>query len=85
MFGLPPHGLKVTEFKLSKKYLIQAGIPKPLFLTKLAEYGVDTFQLTEDDLQQDIDSFRRTCELKSAAFSTRFSPFWIVFNHCDFG
>ncbi len=24
-----------------------------------AEYGVDTFQLTEDDLQQDIDSARR--------------------------
>ena len=36
-----------------------AGIPKPLFLTKLAEYGVDTFQLTEDDLQQDLDSARR--------------------------
>ena len=35
-----------------------AGIPKPLFLTMLAEYGVDTFQLTEDDLQQDLDSAR---------------------------
>lgn len=31
-----------------------AGIPKPLFLTKLAEYGVDTFQLTEDELKQDL-------------------------------
>ena len=35
-----------------------ASIPKPLFLTMLAEYGVDTFQLTEDDLQQDLDSAR---------------------------
>ena len=36
-----------------------AGIPKPLFLIKLAEYGVDTFQLTEYDLQQNLDSARR--------------------------
>ena len=25
-----------------------AGVPKPLFLTKLADYGVDTFDLTKD-------------------------------------
>jgi predicted HTH domain antitoxin len=31
-----------------------AGIPKPLFLTKLADYGVDTFQLSEDELKQDL-------------------------------
>lgn len=31
-----------------------AQIPKPLFLTKLAEYGVDTFRLTEDELRQDV-------------------------------
>ena len=36
-----------------------AGIPKPLFLTKLADYGVDAFQLTEEDLQQDLASARR--------------------------
>ena len=36
-----------------------AGIPKPLFLTKLADYGVDTFHLTEEDLQQDLASARR--------------------------
>ncbi|MYA21861.1 MAG: UPF0175 family protein [Gemmatimonadetes bacterium] len=35
------------------------GIPKPLFLTKLADYGVDTFHLTEEDLQQDLASARR--------------------------
>ena len=36
-----------------------ADIPKPLFLTKLADYGVDTFHLTEEDLQQDLASARR--------------------------
>ena len=33
-----------------------AGIPKPLFLTKLADYGVDTFQLTEEELRRDLAS-----------------------------
>ncbi|GGA46115.1 MULTISPECIES: UPF0175 family protein [unclassified Okeania] len=33
-----------------------AGIPKVLFLTKLADYGVDTFQLTEAELAEE---FRR--------------------------
>ncbi len=27
-----------------------AGIPRTLFLTRLADYGVDTFRLTEEDL-----------------------------------
>jgi predicted HTH domain antitoxin len=36
-----------------------AGIPKPLFLTKLADYGVDTFRLTEEELRQDLSSARR--------------------------
>ncbi|MFO7973407.1 MAG: UPF0175 family protein [Candidatus Hydrogenedentota bacterium] len=31
-----------------------AEIPKPLFLTKLAEYGVDSFRLTEEELHQDV-------------------------------
>jgi len=30
-----------------------AGIPKTLFLTKLADYEVDTFKLTEQELQQE--------------------------------
>ena len=30
-----------------------AGIPRTLFLTKLADYGVDTFKLTEEDLRQE--------------------------------
>lgn len=29
-----------------------AGIPRPLFLSKLADYGVDTFRLTEDELER---------------------------------
>ena len=29
-----------------------AGIPKTLFLSKLADYGVDTFRLTEDELER---------------------------------
>ena len=36
-----------------------AGIPKPLFLSRLADYGVDTFQLSEEDLRQDLTSARR--------------------------
>ena len=36
-----------------------SGIPKPLFLMKLADYGVDAFHLTEEDLQQDLASARR--------------------------
>lgn len=31
-----------------------AGIPKVLFLTKLADYGVDTFQLTETELDEEL-------------------------------
>lgn len=36
-----------------------AGIPKSLFLTKLADYGVNTFSQTEAELQQDLASARR--------------------------
>lgn len=28
-----------------------AGMPRTVFLSKLADYGVDTFKLTEDDLK----------------------------------
>jgi predicted HTH domain antitoxin len=31
-----------------------AGIPKPLFLSKLADYGVDTFDLTEEELHGEV-------------------------------
>jgi predicted HTH domain antitoxin len=30
-----------------------AGVPRTVFLTKLAEYGVDTFRLTGDELKQE--------------------------------
>ena len=32
---------------------LMAGIPRTLFLTKLADYGVDTFQLTEEELRRE--------------------------------
>ncbi len=28
-----------------------AGVPRTVFLTRLADYGVDTFRLTEEDLR----------------------------------
>ena len=36
-----------------------ADVPKPLFLTKLADYGVDTFDMSEEDLRRDLASARR--------------------------
>ena len=30
-----------------------AGVPRVLFLSKLADYGVDTFRLTEDELSRE--------------------------------
>lgn len=30
-----------------------AGMPRTVFLTKLADYGVDTFRLTEEELQRE--------------------------------
>lgn len=33
-----------------------AGIPKPLFLNRLADYGVVTFYQTKDELLRDLDN-----------------------------
>lgn len=30
-----------------------AGLPRPMFLMRLADYGVDTFELTEEELSQE--------------------------------
>jgi predicted HTH domain antitoxin len=30
-----------------------AGVPRAVFLAKLADYGVDTFRLTEEELQRE--------------------------------
>jgi predicted HTH domain antitoxin len=30
-----------------------AGVPRPVFLTKLADYGVDTFVLNREDLEDE--------------------------------
>ena len=31
-----------------------AGLPRTVFLIRLADYGVDTFELTEEDLSQEV-------------------------------
>lgn len=31
-----------------------AGIPRAVFLSRLADYGVDTFRLTEEELKEDL-------------------------------
>ena len=31
-----------------------AGIPRTVFLSKLADYGVDTFRLTGEELQREV-------------------------------
>ena len=36
-----------------------ASVPKPLFLTKLADYGVDTFDLSDEELRRDMTHVRR--------------------------
>ena len=33
-----------------------AGIPRPLFLSKLADYGVVTFRLNEEELGKDLQN-----------------------------
>lgn len=32
---------------------VLAGIPRVIFLLRLADYGIDTFRLTEEELQQE--------------------------------
>ena len=36
-----------------------ANIPKPLFLNKLSDYGVDTFDLSGEEIQRDLAGARR--------------------------
>jgi predicted HTH domain antitoxin len=31
-----------------------AGVPRTVFLMRLADYGVNTFELTEEDLSQEV-------------------------------
>ena len=31
-----------------------AGVPRVVFLARLADYGIDTFRLTEEELQREI-------------------------------
>ena len=32
-----------------------AGVPRPLFLTKLSDYGVPNFRMTEEELRRDLE------------------------------
>ena len=36
-----------------------ANVPKPLFLYKLSDYGVDTFALSGEEIQRDLAGARR--------------------------
>ena len=36
-----------------------ASVSKPLFLTMLADYGVDTFDISEDELRKDLGIAQR--------------------------
>jgi predicted HTH domain antitoxin len=33
-----------------------AGVPRTVFLSRLGEYGVDTFRLSEEELKEDLAS-----------------------------
>lgn len=33
-----------------------AGVPRPLFLSKLGDYGVAAFDVTEEELREDVDN-----------------------------
>jgi predicted HTH domain antitoxin len=33
-----------------------AGVPRSLFLTKLGDYGVATFRMTEEELRRDLEN-----------------------------
>ena len=37
-----------------------AGVPKPLFLVRLGDYGVITFRQTEDELRRDLERTDRS-------------------------
>ena len=36
-----------------------AGVPKPLFLTKLADYSVEAFDLSDEELRRDMTHAHR--------------------------
>lgn len=50
--------MKLFELgKLSSGAAAQlAGVPKPLFLSRLGEYGIPTFSQTEDELRRDFEN-----------------------------
>lgn len=38
-----------------------SGVPKPSFLMKLADYGVDMFDLSAEELRRDLSTARHHC------------------------
>ena len=46
-----------------------AGVPKPVFLMKLADYGVDIFDLSDAELRRDMTNARRHLSHVRAAIS----------------
>ena len=45
-----------------------AGVPKTLFLMKLGEHGIDTFDMSADELDKELDAGR--CFLRHASCQT---------------
>jgi len=46
-----------------------ANVPKPLFLSKLSDCGVDTFDLFEEDIRRDLADARRHLQHVGVAVS----------------
>lgn len=40
--------------RLSSGAVALAGVPRAVFLSRLADYGVSTFRQTEDELQEEL-------------------------------
>lgn len=36
-----------------------AGVPKPTFLTKMSEYGIETFDYPAEELERDVNNAQR--------------------------
>ena len=55
-----------------------AGTPRTLFLASLANYGVDTFRLTEEDLKAETDESYQHAGLGAGDSGTHFISFFNV-------
>ncbi len=48
---------------------VLAGVPRVVFLSKLADFGVDTFRLTEEELQREARLARGDLQYLAAPIS----------------